>query len=151
MLSTLERPLVCSSCGVRGTCNQTGTLQDRHIERIALSGGLISISFSEDAICGTTVQHIVNAIKYVKHLVGIEYVGIGSNFDGGTTTIFDTSRMNMLTKSLLEEEKGEGGGESRTNCTSDGSRCTKEFSKDDVKKIMGDNALRMLRALLPSK
>ena len=147
MLSTLERPLVCSSCGVRGTCNQTGTLQDRHIERIALSGGLISISFSEDAICGTTVQHIVNAIKYVKHLVGIEYVGIGSNFDGGTTTIFDTSRMKMLTRSLLEEESEEGGEGTGTA----GGRSTKEFSKEDVKKIMGDNALRMLGALLPRK
>jgi membrane dipeptidase len=57
-------------------------LKDSHIEKIALSGGIISIAYFDQAICGTTVEHIVNAIMYVRDLVGIDHVGLGSGFDG---------------------------------------------------------------------
>ena len=125
-----ERPFVVSHTGVRGTCNNTRNLADTHIESIALLGGMISIAYFDQAVCGTSVKHIVDAIKYVRDLVGIDYVGLGSDFDGSVEVAFDTSKLNRLTSFLLDD----GG-----------------FSKEDVKKVMGGNALRLLQLLLPKE
>ncbi len=68
----------------------------------------------------TVVDHIEHVIK----LVGVEHVGIGSDFDGIAATpngLEDISKMSMITAELLE----------------------RGYSKDEVKLIMGENFLRV--------
>ena len=130
LLRFSERPLLSSHTGVRGTCNNTRNLSDRHIEGIALSGGLISIAYFDQAICGTSLKHIVDAIVYVRDIVGIEHVSLGSDFDGTTVTAFDASKLALITQSLLEEGS---------------------FSTTDVARVMGGNAVRVLGQLLPDE
>lgn len=42
------------------------------------------------------------AIAHVRDLVGIDHVGLGSDFDGSTTTGFDASQVAAVTQALMD-------------------------------------------------
>jgi microsomal dipeptidase-like Zn-dependent dipeptidase len=63
-------------------------------------------------------------MKHVRDLVGIQYVALGSDYDGATTVRFDTSKLVQVTQALLDAG----------------------FSDDDIRAAMGGNALRVIRA-----
>ena len=50
-----------------------------------------------------TIKHLADHIDYVKNLVGAEYIGLGTDFDGGggVVGLEDCSKMKDLTKELL--------------------------------------------------
>jgi microsomal dipeptidase-like Zn-dependent dipeptidase len=108
---------------VKGTCDGPRNLGDDHIRRIAAGGGVIGIGYWDAAVCDVSVNGIVTAIRYVRDLVGIEYVGLGSDFDGGTETPFDTSGLDQITAGLLDAG----------------------FAEGDIRNIMGGNVLRLMR------
>ena len=67
------------------------------------------------------------AIRYVADLVGVDYVGIGSDFDGVVAAPIDISGMPLITQALLDQG----------------------FNAEEIAKIMGGNFLRVMRAVLP--
>lgn len=79
--------------------------------------------------CGGDVGSVVKAISYVVKLAGIGHVALGSDYDGAVTVPFDTARVSLITDELLKQG----------------------FSNADIEKIMGGNALRVLRHSLPEK
>jgi microsomal dipeptidase-like Zn-dependent dipeptidase len=126
-LETAARPVVVTHTGVLGTCDTPRNLADDDVRRIAEAGGVIGIGFWKTAVCGTDTGAIVRAIHYVADLVGVDHVALGSDFDGAVKTPFDASGLSHLTGSLIEDG----------------------FSRDEIGRIMGGNALRLLRATLP--
>jgi microsomal dipeptidase-like Zn-dependent dipeptidase len=126
VLAMVDRPVVSSHGGVRGTCDSVRNLADEHVRGIAATGGVIGIGLYEFATGGKTIEATVRAMGYVADLVGIEYVALGSDFDGAATVV-DATGLPMLSQGLLHEG----------------------FSEDDVAAIMGGNALRVLRETLP--
>ncbi len=127
MLDRVTKPVVVSHGGVRATCQVNRNLDDRQIERIAANDGIIGIGYWDAAVCDDSPAGIVNAIDHVRKLVGVEHVGLGSDFDGGTTTRFDTSELAVITQELL----------------------AREYSEAEIRKVMGENALRVFRETLP--
>ncbi|HPH23349.1 MAG TPA: dipeptidase [Chitinophagaceae bacterium] len=74
---------------------------------------------------------LIEHIEYVIKLVGVDYVGIGSDFDGIIITpqqLDDVTTYPLITKALLE----------------------KGYSKKDIYKILGGNLLRVLKANEPN-
>lgn len=70
---------------------------------------------------------LINHIEYIIKLVGVDYVGLGSDFDGIESSpqqLDDVTTYPLITKALLE----------------------KGYSKKDVTKILGGNFLRVLKA-----
>jgi membrane dipeptidase len=70
---------------------------------------------------------LIDHIEYIIHLVGVDYVGLGSDFDGINLTpqqLNDVSDYPLITKALVE----------------------KGYSRKDIDKILGGNFLRVLRA-----
>jgi membrane dipeptidase len=129
VLAMATRPVVFSHGGVQATCKVNRNLTDDEITGIARTGGLIGIGYWKGAICSTNPQDAARAIAHVRDLVGIDHVGLGSDFDGSTTTGFDASQVVAVTQALLD-----GG-----------------FPEADIRKVMGGNVLRVLRAgLAPS-
>ena len=61
--------------------------------------------------------------------IGIDHVGLGSDFDGATTTPFDTAGLAHVTQALIDEG----------------------FTDADIAKVMGGNVLRVLKAVLPPR
>eukprot|EP01087_Luapelamoeba_hula_P024603 TRINITY_DN9434_c0_g1_i1.p1 TRINITY_DN9434_c0_g1~~TRINITY_DN9434_c0_g1_i1.p1 ORF type:complete len:460 (-),score=57.98 TRINITY_DN9434_c0_g1_i1:30-1253(-) len=128
VLGMATRPVVISHTGVRGVCNNTRNLSDKHIRGIAKTGGLVSIAYFKPAICGDDpLASIVQSIQYVADLVGIEYVALGSDFDGAVATPFDTTGLPHITQALLDLG----------------------FSKRDIQSVMGENARTVLLKALP--
>ncbi len=127
ILEMATRPVVVSHTGVQGTCAGPRNLSDRHLQRIAENGGVIGIGYWDGALCTVELGAIVRAIRYVADRAGVAHVALGSDFDGTTHTVFDTTGLVLLTEALLEDG----------------------FSEEEVGLIMGGNVLRLLRETLP--
>lgn len=127
VLDLFKGPVIISHTGVKGVVDNNRNIDDSLIKRVAKNGGVIGIGFWDEATGGNDVAAIVRSIKYVRDLVGADYVGLGSDFDGTVTTPFDASGMALITQELLKQG----------------------FSDAEIAKIMGGNVLRVLLADLP--
>jgi membrane dipeptidase len=61
-------------------------LTDDQLRGIAATGGLIGVNFHAKFLCRNreaTLNDVVQQIRYMVQLVGINHVGIGSDFEGG--------------------------------------------------------------------
>jgi len=70
---------------------------------------------------------VIDHIEYIIRLVGVDYVGLGSDFDGISLTpqqLDDVTTYPVITKALVE----------------------KGYSRKDITKILGGNLLRVLQA-----
>ncbi len=129
VLAMATRPVVSSHGGVQATCKVNRNLTDDEIRGVAKTGGVIGIGYWDAAVCGTAPAKVAEAIAHVRDLVGIDYVGLGSDFDGATTTGFDSSKLVLVTQALID----------------------RGFSDDDIAKVMGGNVLRVLGQVLPPR
>jgi membrane dipeptidase len=129
ILSIAKRPVVSSHGGVQATCKVNRNLTDDEIRGVAKTGGVVGIGYWDAAICGLAPAKVAEAMAHVRDLVGIDYVGLGSDFDGATTTGFDTAHLDLVTQALID----------------------KGFSDDDIRKVMGGNVLRVMGQVLPAR
>ncbi|MEM6729959.1 MAG: dipeptidase [Myxococcota bacterium] len=127
VLEIAKKPVVVSHTGVRGTCDRVRNLSDDQIDRIAKTGGVIGIGYWRGAICTAHPDGVARAVRYVAERVGIEYVGLGSDYDGAVSTAFDASELVVVTDALLRAD----------------------FNPSQVRAIMGGNVLRVLGSALP--
>jgi len=70
---------------------------------------------------------LIDHIEYIIDLIGVDYVGIGSDFDGIESPpklMDDVTTYPLITKALLENG----------------------HSEEDVRKILGGNILRVMKA-----
>lgn len=128
VLAISTKPVVVSHTGVKGTCNNQRNLSDEDMIGIAKTGGIIGIGYWRQAVCGNDAAAIARAVRYAADLVGVEHVALGSDFDGARTVPFDATGLQRLTQALIDQN----------------------FSDDEVRLIMGGNALRVLRQGLPA-
>ncbi|MFL6747343.1 MAG: dipeptidase, partial [Sphingomicrobium sp.] len=124
VLAMARRPVVSSHGGVQATCKVNRNLTDEEIRGVARTGGVIGIGYWDGAICDTSPRAVAKAMHHVRDLVGARYVALDSDFDGSTTTRFDASQLVQVTQALLDEG----------------------FSQQDIRAVMGGNALRVIRA-----
>lgn len=129
VLSMARKPVVSSHGGVQATCKVNRNLTDDEIRGVARTGGVIGIGYWDAAVCDNSPVGIVKAIAHVRDLVGIEHVGLGSDFDGAVQTQFDTSRLDAITQALIDAG----------------------FTDADIAAVMGGNVLRLLAQTLPPR
>lgn len=75
---------------------------------------------------GTTIDNLIDHIDHIKELVGVDYIGLGSDFDGGITPpidLYDATCYPLLTKKLAE----------------------RGYKEDEIRKILGLNFLRVFK------
>jgi len=126
-----QRPVVVSHTGVKGTCDNIRNLSDEELRGVARTGGLIGIGFwgpkGTGAVCGDGAADVARAIRYAVQIAGVDHVALGSDWDGTVRAAFDAAGLVQLTDALLEAG----------------------YSDEDVAKVMGGNAVRLLSAALP--
>ncbi|WP_366921578.1 dipeptidase [Metallumcola ferriviriculae] len=129
VMELTTNPVIASHSGVYSLRNHYRNLTDQQIRAIAKSGGVVQVVFHSHFLkklgSNVTSKTVADHIDYVVKLVGIDHVGIGSDFDGlgqMPGDLRDAAMLPNLTKELL----GRG------------------YSKDDIDKIMGGNTLRIM-------
>ena len=126
VLAIATRPIVLSHTGLTAVCPSPRNLPDALMQRIAAAGGIVAIGYW-DAVCDTSPAGVVASLRAAIDLLGEDHVALGSDFDGGTHTTFDTSELAVLTQTM--QSAG--------------------FSEREIAKVMGGNSLRFLLAQLP--
>ena len=128
VLAIATRPVVVSHTGVRRTCPTNRNLSDDQLRAIAGNGAVVGIGVWPGATCGRSARHIARAIAHAVRVAGADHVALGSDFDGTTLTPFDAAGLPRLTGALLAEG----------------------LDEPTIRKVMGENVLRLLRETLPS-
>jgi len=126
VLAMATRPVVVSHTGVAAVCPGPRNLTDDQLRAIAANGGLIGIGYWDGAVCAPTIENIVKAIMHAVQVMGVQHVGLGSDFDGTTKTPWGVI---VITDALLKAG----------------------LSADDVSRVMGGNALEYLMRTLPGE
>ncbi len=75
---------------------------------------------------GTPIDVLIDHIDHIVQLVGIDYVGLGSDFDGSITTVnemYDATCYPIITKKLVE----------------------RGYKEEDIRKILGGNFMRVFK------
>ena len=124
-----RRPILASHVGAFAINPDPYNTKDWEARRIAESGGMIGVIFMNFWLMphetNRGLNFIVRTIRHFVDVAGIDAVGIGTDFDGFTDPpddLKDASELPRLTQALL----------------ADG------FHPDEVEKILGGNALRVL-------
>lgn len=135
ILDETDNPIIASHSGARALYNHYRNLYDWQIVDIANSGGVVGIVFYPYFLNGTSntdIDDVIAHIDYIKNLVGIDHVAIGSDFDGiGVTPsgLEDVSKFPNLTSAILEHG----------------------YTVDEVEKILGGNFKRVFEQVCGNK
>lgn len=127
VLTITNMPIVVSHTGIHGVCPVKRNFTDDLMQEIAARGGVIAIGYWTTVICDNRPASVAATIKAAIALLGEDHVSLGSDFDGSVTTGFDVSELSALTQALLDTD----------------------ISEAQIRKIMGENMVRVLRERLP--
>jgi microsomal dipeptidase-like Zn-dependent dipeptidase len=122
------RPVVASHTGVRGMADNARNLSDDQLRGIAATGGMVGIGFWPTACGGDDAGSIARSMAYAAGVVGVEHVGLGSDFDGAVPVPFDATGLALMTEALLAEG----------------------FDDAAVGRMMGGNAVDLFARCLPA-
>ena len=135
VLKYTTKPFVASHSNARSICGVARNMSDEMIKLLAKRNGVIGINFCGDFLKASKtggerscIKDMVKHIIYIKDLVGIDYVGLGSDFDGISQDLElkDASMMPMLKDAL----------------------CKAGLKKDEIEKVFYKNVLRLYQAIL---
>jgi membrane dipeptidase len=108
LLECSKAPVIATHSSVWELKKNNRNLKDDEIKAIAKAGGLIQLASGRFFLSDlpkkeVTIKHLADHIDYIKNLVGAEYIGLGTDFDGGggVVGLEDCSKMKDLTKELL--------------------------------------------------
>ncbi len=108
VLAMSSRPVILSHGGIRSVCDVGRNLDDELMRTIAQHGGIAGIGFWDAAVCDITPPGIVRALRRAVEVMGIDHVALGSDYDGATEVLLDSSELAILTQTMLDQGFGEG-------------------------------------------
>jgi membrane dipeptidase len=131
LVEITQKPFIASHSNARAVCNHPRNMDDDMIRALAERGGVMGMNFAPNFVHPTTatVERMVDHIDYITELVGPDYIGLGSDFDGIPFTpvgLEDVTKMPNITKELVK----------------------RDYSPNDIKKILGENHLRLFKKVL---
>lgn len=126
VLAMSDMPLVISHTGLHSHCETKRNIPDGLMRQVAATGGVIGIGYWADVTCDDSPAGVAAAIKAAIAAVGEDAVSFGSDYDGTVRTGFDTSELSALTHAMLQAG----------------------LSEAQIRKVAGENMLRVLRARL---
>jgi membrane dipeptidase len=124
-LELTKYPPIVSHTGVRAVHDTWRNLDDDEIRAVAERGGVVGLMLAPPALAEVSLEEAVRHIDHVIEVGGEDAAAIGSDFDGYVDPPIDASGLPALTELLLR----------------------KGYSEERVRKILGENALRVLSTL----
>lgn len=130
-LDISAKPIVCSHANCRALCDHPRNLTDDQLRALAQKGGVAHITLYHGFLRKEGGEAtVLDAIAHLEHAIrvmGIDHVGIGTDFDGdgGVRGFADSSEVIAFTRRLLQ----------------------RRYSERDIEKIWGGNWLRVMAAV----
>ena len=126
-LDISRKPIVASHSSARALCNHPRNLTDDQLRALAAKGGVAQVTLYNGFLREEGKATIMDAIEHLNHMVnvmGIEHVGVGTDFDGdgGIIGCASASELINFTRCLLKER----------------------YSEEDIRCIWGGNFLRVM-------
>ncbi len=123
----LGAPIVATHSNARAVTDHPRNLTDDQLRAIAASGGVVGVNFYTGYLRVGAKATLADAVNQAMHMVkvaGVDHVGIGSDFDGGTppSDLADASYLPAFAEALKKAG----------------------LSKEDVHKIFSENVKRVL-------
>lgn len=133
-LEISSQPIVCSHSNSKALCNVPRNLTDDQLRALAKKGGVAHITLYHGFLRKEGTASVLDAIAHLEYaisIMGIDYVGIGTDFDGDGTVcgMADASEMINFTRHLL----------------------ARKYSERDIEKIWGGNWLRVMAQVQAAK
>lgn len=127
-LEISKSPIVCSHSSVRSLCDHPRNLTDDQMKQLALHDGVMQITAYQGFLVKdgeATIRNLMEHLDYAIKIMGIEHVGLGTDFDGdgGVKGLACSSEMLNFTRQML----------------------LRRYSVDDIEKIWGGNFLRLMK------
>lgn len=125
-----EYPVIASHSSAKALCDHRRNLSDDLMKALAAKGGVVQVCLYDAFLSdtpGATITHAIEHIDHIVRTVGIDHVGIGSDFDGGggIPGVNAANEMINLTVELLR----------------------KSYSEEDIRKIWGGNLMRVMNCV----
>ena len=129
-LEVSQKPIVCSHSSARALCNHPRNLTDEQMKALAQKGGVAQVTMYNGFLRTDGQATILDAVEHLNHMVnimGIEHVGIGTDFDGdgGVPGMANASEVINFTRRLLQER----------------------YTEEQIQMIWGGNFLRVMEQI----
>ena len=126
-LELSSQPIVCSHSSCRALCDHPRNLTDDQMRALAAKGGVMQITMYNGFLVKDGEATVLDALRHLEHAIevmGIDYVGIGTDFDGdgGVRGMANSSELLSFTRLLL----------------------ARGYSEQVIEKIWGGNFLRVM-------
>jgi membrane dipeptidase len=121
---------IVSHTGVAGAFRHWRNIDDEQIRAVADRGGVVGVIFAPRYLGGPDVGAVCDHVMHVIKVAGEDVPALGSDYDGMVTPprgLEDVAALPRLTAALLD----------------------RGLSRAAVKKMLGENALRVLREVPP--
>lgn len=128
-LDVTEAPVIWSHASARALHDHPRNVPDQVLRRLPANGGVVMVTFvpsfltrNDEATIGDVADHI----EHIAEIAGVDYVGIGSDFDGIDSTPVGLEDVSTF-PALLAELSRRG------------------WSDEDLRKVAGENVMRAWR------
>lgn len=120
-------PIVCSHSSCRALCDHPRNLTDEQMKALAAKGGVCQITIYHGFLRSegeATVRDVLQHLDHAVDVMGIDHVGIGTDFDGdgGVRGMASSADFINFTRMLM----------------------SKRYSERDIQAILGGNFLRVM-------
>ena len=127
-------PIVCSHSSCRALCDHPRNLTDDQMRALAQKNGVMQVTLYNGFLAKDGEATIEDAMRHLCHAIdvmGIDHVGIGTDFDGdgGIRGLACSSELLNFTRQLM----------------------ARHFSQEDIQKIWGGNFLRVMQEVQSNK
>ena len=127
-LSLSSTPIVCSHSSCRALCDHPRNLTDDQMRALAQQGGVMQVTLYHGFLVKDGEATLDDAMRHLEHaidIMGIDHVGLGTDFDGdgGIRGLASSAELLNYTRELLK----------------------RGFSEADIQKLWGGNFLRVMR------
>ncbi|MCK4790029.1 MAG: dipeptidase [Desulfobacteraceae bacterium] len=128
VLDVTKAPIIASHHGPRALHDIPRFMTDDQIKALAENSGVMGVMYGLGPKTEVTLGDVVDRIDHVVKVAGVEYVGLGSDWDGGCrpTGLEDSSKLPNMTRELV----------------------ARGYSDEEIRKILGGNFMRVFNKVL---
>lgn len=129
VLDVAEAPVIWSHSSARALHDHPRNVPDQVLRRLPENGGVVMVTFVPSFLTSrdeATIADVADHIEHVANVAGVDYVGIGSDFDGIDSTPVGLEDVSTF-PALLAELSRRG------------------WSEENLRKVAGENLLRAWR------